>query len=387
MDLDNILTHLGEDRENYFHAVAPPIIQTSNFVFPDLGSFRERFRSEYDNHVYSRGNNPTVRQLREKVAALEETEDCLVFSSGAAAVAAAVLSQVKQGDHVICVDKPYSWTRHLFSDFLPRFGVSCTYVDSSAETIDSHVFRPNTRMVYLESPNSLTFELQDIAAIARQAKERGIVTAIDNSYSSPIFQRPSTLGIDLVIHSATKYLNGHSDVVMGVVCGSRKHCEEIFSSAYMCLGAVATAQSAALALRGLRTLRLRMERSDASSRLLAERLRKHPKVDEVFHPMLSNFPQADLAARQMSGSGGLFTIRLASQDRSEIEAFVERIERFLMAVSWGGYESLMMPMVAFYDIPGRADTELPYNLVRFYVGLEDPEWLWEDLERALDMFP
>ncbi|MEM9837495.1 MAG: aminotransferase class I/II-fold pyridoxal phosphate-dependent enzyme [Bacteroidota bacterium] len=385
MNLNNTLIHLGEERDKYFHAVAPPIIQTSNFAFPDLATFRIRFASEYDSHVYTRGNNPTVQQLRKKVAALEGTEDCLVFASGAAAVSAAVISQVSAGDHVICVEKPYSWTKHLFSELLPRFGVSCTYVEASTAAQLSQHLQKNTKLIYLESPNSLTFELQDLESMARLAKEHGIITAIDNSHCSPLFQQPAAWGIDLVIHSATKYINGHSDVVMGVVCGSKRHCEAIFASAYMCLGAIPTAQSAALALRGLRTLKLRMERSDTSALWLAQRLEAHPKVAKVIHPLLASFPQAELAKKQMTGNGGLFTVQLATQDKGKVEAFVHRIERFLMAVSWGGYESLMLPLVAFYDIEGREDTTAPVNMIRFYIGLEDPEWLWEDLENALSI--
>lgn len=397
MNLNDIITHLGEHRADYFDAVAPPIIQTSNFVFRDLADFRQKFGSEYDSHVYSRGNNPTVLQLRQKVAALEKTEDCLVFSSGAAAVSAAVISQVQQGDHVICVDKPYSWTNHLFTVLLAKFGVEVDFIEAGP-TEKSHAglpvpsfeervrqaIQPNTRMIYLESPNSLTFELQDLSAIAAIAKAHGIVTAIDNSHCSPLFQQPATFGIDLVIHSATKYINGHSDVVMGVVCGTKERCKAIFDSAYMCLGAIPTAQSASLALRGLRTLPLRMQRSDESARWLAQQLQHHPKVARVIHPLLPDFPQAELAAKQMTGNGGLFTIQLATESRLEIEAFVHRIQRFLMAVSWGGYESLMLPMVAFTNIPGRPDTSAPINMIRFYIGLEDKEWLWEDLENSLN---
>jgi cystathionine beta-lyase/cystathionine gamma-synthase len=397
MHLDQIITHLAEDRQHYFDAVAPPIIQTSNFVFHDLADFRRKFAGEYDNHVYSRGNNPTVLQLRRKVAALEGTEDCLVFSSGAAAVSAAVISQVKAGDHVICVDKPYSWTNHLFTVLLAKFGVEVNFIEavSSEESKGKseapnfavrvrQAIKPNTRLIMLESPNSLTFELQDLEAVAALAKEHGIITAIDNSHCSPLFQQPASFGIDLVIHSATKYLNGHSDVVMGVVCGSKEHCQTIFNSAYMCLGAVPTAQSAALALRGLRTLPLRMQRSDESALWIAKKMQDHPKVTNVIHPLLPGFPQAELAAKQMTGNGGLFTIQLATESREEIEAFVHRIERFLMAVSWGGYESLMLPLIAFTNIPGREDTTAPINMIRFYIGLEDKEWLWEDLERALE---
>ncbi|MDZ4682805.1 MAG: aminotransferase class V-fold PLP-dependent enzyme, partial [Saprospiraceae bacterium] len=206
--LSNILTHLGEDRENYFQAISPPVIQSSNFVFPDLAAFREAFSDELENHVYSRGNNPTVEILRKKLAALEGTEDALVFSSGAGAVAAAVIGNVKAGDHIVCQQGPYSWTSALLRKFLSHFGVEHTFVDGTNIQNIEAALRPNTTVLYLESPNTMTFECQDLAACAVLAKSRGIVTIIDNSYCSPLYQNPAAFGIDVIVHSGTKYLNG-----------------------------------------------------------------------------------------------------------------------------------------------------------------------------------
>jgi cystathionine beta-lyase len=382
-DLSHILTHLGENRAEYFHAIAPPIIQTSNFAFPDLTAFRAAFTSELDHHIYSRGNNPTVQILRRKLAALEGTDDCLVFGSGSAAVAAAVISQVRVGEHIVCVESPYSWTKHLLPEFLPRFGVTTTFVDGKDAEAIAAAIQPNTRVLYLESPSSLTFAIQDLRACAQLAKEHGLTTIIDNSHCSPIFQRPAEFGIDIVVHSGTKYLNGHSDAVLGVVCGSQQHIDKIFASEYMCLGGIIGPQEAALCIRGLRTLDLRVRRSDVSAQRVATYLEGHPKVERVLHPLLPSFPQYALAREQMSGSGGLFSVYFKAADKEKMAAFLDRIERFLLAVSWGGHESLMIPLLGFYDIPGREDTPLPWNLVRFYVGLEDPEWLIADLEQAL----
>lgn len=383
-DLSHILTHLGEDRADYFNAIAPPVIQTSNFAFPDLASFRQAFTNELEHPIYTRGNNPTVRILRQKLAALEGTEDCLVFGSGSAAIAAAVISQVRVGEHVVCVESPYSWTQHLLTEFLPRFGVTATFVDGRDIENIAAAIQPNTRVLYLESPSSLTFAIQDLRACAQLAKEHGLTSIIDNSHCSPIFQRPAEFGIDIIVHSGTKYLNGHSDVVLGVVCASQQHIEKIFASEYMCLGAILGPHEAALCIRGLRTLDLRVRRSDDSGRRVATYLAEHPKVERVLHPLLPGFPQQDLAASQMSGSGGLFSVYFKAEDKEKMAAFIDRIERFLLAVSWGGHESLMIPMLGFYDVPGREDTPLPWNLVRFYVGLEDPKWLIEDLEQALE---
>jgi len=382
--LSDILTHLGEHREQYFHAVSPPVMQTSNFVFKDLAHFREAFSDELAHHVYSRGNNPTVQILREKLAALEGTEDALVFASGAGAVAAAVIGNVSAGDHVVCQKAPYSWTTNLLRKFLPRFGVEHTFVDGTDIDNIRAALRPNTRVLYLESPNTMTFEVQDLATCAALARERGIVTMIDNSYCSPLYQNPAAFGIDIVLHSGTKYLNGHSDVVVGVLCASRQMVKKIFESELMTLGGIISPHDAALVLRGLRTLPLRLQRSDASAHFLVEKLAEHPKVERIWYPFHPSFPQADLARRQMRGCGGLFSVQFRTESEEQMEAFVHRLRRFLMAVSWGGHESLIIPTIGFYHIPGKPAPSGHWTFVRFYIGLEDPQWLWEDLEQAME---
>lgn len=384
--LSYILNHLGENRKDYFGAVSPPIIQSSNFAYDRLEDFRNAFASEFDSHLYTRGNNPTVKILREKLAALEGTEEALVCSSGSGAIAAAVLSQVQQGDHVVCVNAPYSWTKILLMDYLPRFGVTTTFVDGRSMEAIAAAIQANTKVLYLESPNTLTFDCQDLAACAALARQHGLTSMIDNSYASPIFQRPHELGIDLIIHSGTKYLNGHSDVVVGVICGSREKIEHIFAREYMTLGPIISPNDAALVIRGLRTLELRMKQSDQSAKIIAQRLAAHPKVKSVLHPLLPTFPQYELAKRQMSGAGGLFSAHFAATSLKSMENFTHALlesKRFSMAVSWGGHESLALPTAAFYGIPGRADSPLHWTLVRFYIGLEDPEWLWEGIEKAM----
>lgn len=383
MNLSEILMHLGEDRENYYNAVSPPIIQSSNFAFPTLDSFRKAVSNESQEHIYTRGNNPTVAILRKKIAALEKAEDALILGSGAAAVAAAVIANVKAGDHIVCVDNPYSWTKALLNNFLSRFGVTHTYVDGTSMAAIEAAIQPNTALLYLESPNSLLFDLQDLKACADLAKKHSIITCIDNSYASPIYQNPINLGIDIVIHSGTKYLNGHSDVVCGTICSSKAMIEKIFHCEYMTLGAIISPHDAMLIIRGLRTIELRLKRHNETAWELAKRLEAHPKVTSVLHPFLDTFPQQELAKRQMRGCGGLFSIYLNTDDFSKAEAFFEKINRFLLAVSWGGHESLIMPSTAFYKIPGKPDSPVPFNLVRLYIGLEDVEFLWEDLEQAL----
>lgn len=383
MQLSEILMHHGEERSKYFNAVCPPIIQSANFAFATLDEFRTALTAEMDNYVYTRGNNPTVDILRKKMAALAGAEDALIFGSGSAAVAAAVIACVSAGDHIICVEKPYSWTNSLLTKFLTRFGVETTFVDGTTIENIAAAIRPNTKLLLLESPNSLTFELQDLRACAALAKQHGIISCIDNSYATPLYQRPLDLGIDLSVHAGTKYLNGHSDVMSGVICGSKKLMEQIFANEYMILGSIISPHDAALMIRGLRTLELRMQRSHDSAMKIATYLEQHPKVKQVLHPFMPSFPQYELAQQQMTGAGGLFSIHLDIERIEQAEDFFHALNHFLMAASWGGHESLVLPSAAFYKIPGREDSPIPFTLVRFYIGLENPDWLIADLEQAL----
>ncbi len=383
MNINEILSHHGEDRKKYFNSIAPPIIQASNFVFDNLDDFRSAFVDELENHIYSRGNNPTVKILRKKIAALEGTEDALVLGSGASAIAAAVIGNVKAGDHIVCVEAPYGWTHKLLTIFLERFGVSHTFVDGRSMSEIENAIQANTKVLYLESPNSITFDCQDLRACSQLAKSKGITTIIDNSYASPIYQKPAQFGIDIMVHSASKYLSGHSDVVAGVICANKEMIQKIFKSEYMTLGTILSPNDAALVIRGLRTLPLRLERSFQTATEIVARLEKHPAVERVLFPFSKSFPQYDLATSQMSGAGGLFSVILKAKDIQEMENFVHRLQRFLLAVSWGGYESLVMPFCAFYNVPGRENSTVPWNLVRFYIGLEEVDYLWEDISDAL----
>ena len=384
MNLSQILNHLGEERENYFNAVSPPIIQSSNFAFKTLQDFRNAFVDELESHLYTRGNNPTVQILRQKIAAIEGADDALVFSSGSCAIANAVIANVKAGDHIVCVQSPYSWTFALITTLLAKFGVSHTFVEGTdIKNIEAAV-QENTTVLYLESPSSVTFQLQDLEACAALAKQHNLVSIIDSTYPSPLYQKPYQLGIDISVHTCSKYLNGHSDVVAGVLSASKSMVKKIFEGPYMTLGGIVSPHDAAMIIRGMRTLEIRMERTSASALKIAKWLEVHPKVEEVIHPHLPSFPQYELAKKQMKKCGGLFSIKLKAENIDQVESFFKKIDRFLLAVSWGGHESLMLPFCTFYGIPGREDTTIPWNLVRIYVGLEDPDWLIEDLEQALE---
>jgi cystathionine beta-lyase/cystathionine gamma-synthase len=385
MDLSWILNQLGEDREQYFGAVAPPIVQSSIFAFPTVAAMREGFRDELAAHVYTRGNNPTVEILRKKVAALEGAEDCLMFGSGAGAISAAVIGSLRAGDHAICVARPYSWTRAVLHTLLGRFGVASTFIDGTDIANFENALTERTRLIVCESPNSMTFEQQDLAAVAALAKSRGIRTLCDNSWATPLNQSPIALGIDLVAHSATKYLNGHSDVVAGALCGSTALMREVFRGPYMTLGAILAPHDAWLMIRGLRTLQVRLERVAASTQRVLAFVQAHPRVEQVYYPLASASPQFALASSQMRGGSGLLTLKLRVDDVAGVERFCNALKRFLMTVSWGGYESLLFPVCAVHpaSTPIESGGNLPLSLVRLSIGLEDPQILIADLEQAL----
>ncbi|HVA97356.1 MAG TPA: aminotransferase class I/II-fold pyridoxal phosphate-dependent enzyme [Bacteroidia bacterium] len=381
MELSYILNQLGEERENYFNAVSPPIIQSSNFCAKSVADLRKILSNEYETPFYTRGYNPTVGILRKKIAALEGAEDALVFSSGTAAMAAAIMSVAKAGDHVVCVKKPYSWTNALLNNYLVKYGVSTTMVDGTETKNFENAIQENTKLIYLESPNSLTFELQDIEAIAKLAKQKNITTIIDNSYSSPLQQSPIKMGIDLIVHSASKYLSGHSDVVAGVVCGSSARIKKMFGEEFMNIGGIISPHDAWLMIRGLRTLEIRINRVSESAAQVVEFLENHPKIEKINYPFSKNNPQLALAKKQMKSATGLFSIQIKAKDISQIDAFCDNLKHFLMATSWGGYESLVFPIGA---LPQAKNSGLPFNLVRIYIGLENPEILISDIKQALE---
>jgi cystathionine beta-lyase/cystathionine gamma-synthase len=366
-----ILNVLAEDRELYFNSMAAPIIQTSNFTFKKVDDFVKATEDEYSGWLYSRGRNPTVDILRQKLAALDGAEDSLVVNSGSTAIFVSVLSHVKAGDHIISVRGVYTWAQKMFDNILPRFGVTTTYIDGRDIKNFQNAIRPNTKLIYLESPTSWVFEEQDIPAIAQLAKEKNIITVIDNTYFTPLYVRPLELGIDIVLQSASKYIGGHSDIVGGVICSSSTIIKKIFESEFLNIGAGMMPFNAWLLLRGLRTLPIRLERIRQSTPPVLAFLRTHPAVEKIIAP-------ADVF--------GLFTIILKTSSRSSITNFCESLQHIPMAVSWGGHESLIMPKCAGITENDFDVADEIHRSVRIYVGLEDPDFIISDLKQALRTF-
>jgi len=382
MDTSYIINHLGEDHASYFNAVAPPIMQTSNFLFSTVDDMRKAFQDEMGGYLYSRGLNPTVDILRKKLAALDGAEDALVFNTGAAVIFAGVLANVKSGDHILSVHHPYSWASHLFDKILPRFGITVTYADGSdTEKFLSHV-QSNTSFIYVESPNSWWLDIQDLTAIASFARQRGIITMIDNSYCTPLYQKPIEMGIDLVMQTATKYIGGHSDTLGGVLSGSAAMIRKIFESEYLCVGSGIQPFNAWLLLRGLRTLPARIDRIQASTEKVLAYIKTEEQIESFIFPLDPSFPQYELAKKQMKGACGLISFYMKSQEITEIEKFCNNLKAFRMAVSWGGHESLIIPKCSGI-LRSEFDAKNPHHrMVRLYVGLEDPEFLINDLKQS-----
>ena len=382
-DISYIINELGEERENYFNAVSPPIMQTSNFAFRKVADLRQAFDDEMGGYLYSRGLNPTVDILRKKLAALDGAEDCLVFNSGAAAIFAGVLANVKAGDHIVSVRAPYTWAQKMFDVVLPRFGVSTSYIDGTKIEHWKDAAKANTTLFYLESPNSWDYALQPLEEVAAFAKSRKITTMIDNSYFTPLYQKPIDMGIDMAMQTATKYIGGHSDTLGGVLSGSHAMMKKIFDSEYLNIGSGIQPFNAWLLIRGLRTLPARLDRITITTNQVISYLKQHPKIASVIFPFDESFPQYALAKQQMKGACGLFTFEMKTQKMESIVQFCESLRHILMAVSWGGHESLVIPKCAGLKPADFNPADSQHRYVRMYAGLEEPSYLVNDLEQAL----
>ncbi|MDX3974224.1 PLP-dependent transferase [Shinella sp.] len=370
---------VAHDEANAFEAVVPPIVQTSLFTFGSYDEMVAAYRGEIVRPIYTRGLNPTVRAFEDMLAKLEGAEDALGFASGMASISSTVLTFVEPGDRIVAVRHCYPDAFRLFGTHLKRMKVEVTYVDGRDEEAVAKAL-PGAKLLYLESPTSWVMEAHDVGALAALAKRHGVISVIDNSWASPIFQRPLTLGVDLVLHSASKYLGGHSDVVAGVVAGSKELIGRIRSEAYPYLGGKLSPFDAWLLVRGLRTLPIRMKAHEASALDIANRLQALDIVDKVFHPALANRLPPGL-----TGTSGLFSFTF--REGIDIRAFADHLQLFKLGVSWGGHESLIVPGEVVLEQKAQPNSAHAFGIdarsVRLHVGLEGTEALWRDLEAAI----
>jgi len=369
---EDICAHCGDDYGRQLGAIAPPIYQTSLFT-----------RKNGDHgYSYSRGANPTVELAECKIAALEGGDRAVCFSSGMAAISSALLHHVEAGSHIVALSTVYGGTRALFDQYLTKFGIETTYVAGDDLQAVARACRPTTRAIYLESPTSVAFLVVDLRAISEFARGRGIATIIDNTWSTPLFQNPLSLGIDVVVHSCSKYLGGHSDVVAGVVVGREETMQAIRNQERSLLGGNMDPHQAWLLIRGLRTLPVRMKQHQESALQIASFLEAHPRVTRVLHPGLSSHPQHALAESQMSGYSGLFSFGV-KWDGDQAGAFMQGIESFEVGPSWGGYESLINFLTTGLGGEDAERLSIPDRVFRVSVGLENPQTLMDALEQGL----
>lgn len=370
---------VAHDETNAFEAVVPPIVQTSLFTFETYDEMVATYRGERNRPVYSRGLNPTVRHFEEMLAKLEGGEDALGFGSGMAAISTTVLTFVEPGDRIVAVRNLYPDAYRLFGTLMKRMKVEVTYVDGKdLEAVDQAL--SGARLLYLESPTSWIMETHDVAALAALGRKHGALSVIDNSWASPIFQRPLELGVDIVLHSASKYLGGHSDVVAGVVTGSKTLIDRIRTETLPYLGGKMSPFDAWLLIRGLRTLPIRMKAHEASALEIARRLKSLDIVEEVNHPGLANQLPPGL-----TGTSGLFSFVL--RQGVDIRRFCDRLQLFKLGVSWGGHESLIVPGEVVLQQKAQPNSAHAFGMnprsVRLHVGLEGTEALWRDLEAGI----
>lgn len=382
---------LQDLRPDSLGAVVPAIHQTSLFTFDSFAQMRETLAGKADRYTYSRGRNPTIEAFEEKVARLEGAQESCAFSSGMAAIAAVLLGNVEAGDRIVCVRNVYPDAHRLMTTLLPRLGVTADFVDGTDEAaveaaLGGGAGKPTAKLLYLESPTTLMFELQDIAALSRAAREHGAITVVDNSWATPLRQRPLEMGADLVVHSASKYLSGHSDVVAGVVAGRAEAISALRDSELMLLGGTLSPFDAWLLLRGLRTLPLRLERHARSALEIARFLERQQVVKRVYYPALESYPQSTLYKRSFTGASGLLSFELVGEE--QVEPFVDALRLFRLGVSWGGYESLVYPVLLTHLTRAAGSAARAFNvpraLIRLHIGLEDAHDLQQDLSRALE---
>lgn len=377
------LTHVGEDPKKYMGAVTPPVFLNSLHVFDTV---KDYFAVDIfdDQYYYGRASNPTVTILEKKLAALEHGTRAVVFSAGMAACAAAILAVCKAGSHVICVRESYGPVQHLLDEFLCRkYQISVTYVVGKEVEEFKNAIRPETDMIILESPSTLVCNVVDLKAVAELAKEHGIKTYIDNTYSTPVFQKPLDFGIDIVMHTMTKYIGGHSDIIGGVLISKDEQFMRDVMVQRDWFGGVLGPMEAWLAIRGLRTLDVRMQRHYETGLKVARYLENHPKVKRVFYTGLESHPQYELARSQQSGECGLLSIEIEGSVEN-VETFVDNLKLFEKGCSWGGFESLAIAFTYNWSEEELKFHELTRNIVRLHCGLEGAENLIADLEQALD---
>jgi cystathionine beta-lyase len=370
------LAHTGNDPRDFFGFINPPVVHASTVLFPDSATLESR-RQKY---TYGTRGTPTSDALALAIDALEGSEGTIVVPSGLAAVTTPLLAFLSAGDHALVVDSVYHPTRRFADTMLARMGVEIEYYDPAIGGAIDTLMRPNTKVVWTESPGSNTFEIQDIPAISEAAHARGAVVMMDNTWATPLYFRPLDHGVDVSVHAATKYPGGHSDVLLGTVSANQR-CWGRLHDAFITLGIPSGPDDAYQVLRGLRTMGVRLDRHQKSALAVARWLEGRREVAEVLHPALESFPGHAIWKRDFTGASGLFSFVLKGGGKREAHAFLDALELFGLGFSWGGFESLAVHVWLGDRTVSRTDYGGP--VIRLQIGLEDVEDIIADLERGL----
>jgi methionine-gamma-lyase len=380
-----LAVHAGEDRDTNFGALSVPIYPASVFAFTDADDGIAIHNYEKPGYFYGRLGNPTVEALERTIAELERGEDALAFASGMAAISAAAFTLVASGDHVVAPESMYSTTTNFLKHIGDQFGVETTFVDAADAEAYAAAIRPNTKMCWIETPSNPLVRITDIAEVAAAGKRAGFATVVDNTFATPFNQRPLELGADLVVHSATKYLGGHSDLTAGLLVGRRDVVEKARHGAAKLYGGNIAPHVAWLVLRGIKTFALRMERHNSNALALAHMLVNHPKVSGIFYPGLESHQNHAIAKRQMSGFGGMLGVDVGTAEAAK--DLVNNLEICTFATSLGGVETLIQPVALMTHAslsPGeRAKAGVSEGLLRISVGIEDVDDICQDIYDAL----
>lgn len=377
LGINTRLAHCGSNPRDFYGFVNPPVVHASTVLFPDSATLVGRSQK----YTYGTRGTPTTDALAAAMDELEGSAGTIIVPSGLAAVTVPLLAFAEAGSHVLIVDSVYHPTRHFADTMLKRLGVEVEYYDPHIGAGIAALMRPNTSVVFTESPASNTFEVQDIPAISKVAKEAGAVVMMDNTWATPLYFRPLDFGVDISIHAATKYPAGHSDVLLGTVSANEQHWQRLHDG-FITLGCCSAPDDVYQVLRGLRTMGIRLEHHRASALAVAEWLEGRPGVASVLHPALPGHPDHELWKRDFSGSSGIFSIVLNGGSQKQAHAFLDALKIFGLGFSWGGYESLAVPVSLADRTIARGKYAGP--VIRLQIGLEDVEDLKTDLQRGLD---
>ncbi len=380
--------HEGVRRDHAFHSLTPPIVQTAAYTFRDTDALIAFKSAEATERLeYGRYGNPTVWAVEERLAALEGGEEAILVSSGMAAITLSLLLLLSSGDHLIIGDDTYHRTRVFVNNFLSRYEIAVTTVPTSDLKAIEQAIRPNTRLIVAETPTNPFLRCVDLSGLADLAHRHGVLTLIDSTFATPLNQQPLLHGIDLVIHSVTKYLAGHNDLLAGVIIGSREWIEPLRESQKL-FGAIVDPSAAYQVHRGLQTLGLRVSRQNLSGMKIAQYLESHPKIRRVWYPGLASHPDHKVALAQMTGFGGVISFEIAG-DRAAASRFVDALQLAKIAPSLGGVDTLVMQpaIMSYFNTPveERESLGITDQLIRLSLGIEDPEDLLADIEQALEM--